>query len=177
MPTLIELESISDNIKLCRELNLDIIEINMNMPGYQLNSLKDLKPGDINYSLHLPEDINYSLHLPEDLNVWSFNNKIRNAYVGTVLDTIELAKAKNITILNMHMSLGIHFTLPHKKVLLFEQYSEQFIKNTISFGQTVQKELKNTGIHIYIENTGIYNHLFIERAVEELLKFDNFRLT
>ncbi len=36
MPTLIELESISDNINLCRELNLDYIEINMNMPRFFL---------------------------------------------------------------------------------------------------------------------------------------------
>ncbi len=77
----------------------------------------------------------------------------------------------------MHMNLGIHFTLPQIKVLLFEQYADFFINNTISFGQRIQKELSNTDIKIYIENTGIYNYWFIEEAVKELLKFDCFRLT
>lgn len=36
MPTLIELSTISDCVKLCKELNLDFIELNMNMPQYQV---------------------------------------------------------------------------------------------------------------------------------------------
>ena len=32
MPTLIELNSIKENVELCKELNLNFIELNMNMP-------------------------------------------------------------------------------------------------------------------------------------------------
>ena len=42
MPTLIELNSIKENVELCKELNLNFIELNMNMPyctilGYNEN--------------------------------------------------------------------------------------------------------------------------------------------
>jgi sugar phosphate isomerase/epimerase len=39
MPTLIELSPIDDCVKLCKELNLDFIEINMNLPQYQIEEL------------------------------------------------------------------------------------------------------------------------------------------
>ena len=35
MPTLIECDSLDETIKLCNELKLDFIEINMNLPQYQ----------------------------------------------------------------------------------------------------------------------------------------------
>ncbi len=35
MPTLIELNTLEDNAKLCKELGLDFIEINMNLPQFQ----------------------------------------------------------------------------------------------------------------------------------------------
>lgn len=39
MPTLIECDSLDKTIKLCKELKLDFIEINMNLPQYQKNTI------------------------------------------------------------------------------------------------------------------------------------------
>ncbi len=39
MPTLIELNTLEDNAKLCKELGLDFIEINMNLPQFQASTL------------------------------------------------------------------------------------------------------------------------------------------
>lgn len=36
MPTLIETNTLKDCAVLCKDLNLDFIEINMNLPQYQL---------------------------------------------------------------------------------------------------------------------------------------------
>jgi hypothetical protein len=47
MPTLIECNSLDESIDLCKELKLDFIEININLPQYQKNNI------DINFSLHL----------------------------------------------------------------------------------------------------------------------------
>ena len=41
IPTLIELNTLADNIKLCKELNLNLVEINMNLPQFQINELKE----------------------------------------------------------------------------------------------------------------------------------------
>ena len=39
MPTLIETSTLHECAKLCAELGLDFIEINMNMPQYQLDKI------------------------------------------------------------------------------------------------------------------------------------------
>ena len=39
MPTLIECDSLNQAIELCKELKLDFIEINMNLPQYQKNNI------------------------------------------------------------------------------------------------------------------------------------------
>ena len=39
MPTLIENDSIESCAALCKELNLDFIELNMNLPQYQINTI------------------------------------------------------------------------------------------------------------------------------------------
>ncbi len=38
MPTLIENRTLADNIKLCRALGLNFIELNMNFPEYQIDN-------------------------------------------------------------------------------------------------------------------------------------------
>lgn len=39
MPTLIELDTLKDNINLCLELGLNFIELNMNLLEYQLENI------------------------------------------------------------------------------------------------------------------------------------------
>ena len=41
MPTLIENQSLAENISLCKELGLKFIELNMNFPEYQINQLEN----------------------------------------------------------------------------------------------------------------------------------------
>jgi len=41
MPTLIEIKSLEDTISLCKELDLNFIELNMNLPQYQVEELED----------------------------------------------------------------------------------------------------------------------------------------
>ncbi len=113
MPSLIEIDSLEQNVALCRKLGLSFIEINMNLPLFQISELRALRP---------LSDIEFTLHLPEELNVWDFNDIIREAYLKILENTIEIAVDKNIKILNMHMNPGIYFTLPNQKIFLFRKY-------------------------------------------------------
>ncbi len=168
MPTLIELGSLQKNIEFCRSMRFDLLELNMNLPSLQLETLK---------TAELPGDLQYSLHLPEELNVWDFNSKVRKAYSDTVLEAIEIAALKNITILNMHMNRGVYFTLPHKKIFLFEENQRFFEDMTGEFRHLIQRALKGTDIKIYIENTGILDIPFIRHAVSSLIESESFLLT
>jgi len=80
MPTLIETSSIESCVKLCKELGLDFIELNMNLPQYQIESIdiQQLK------SICEKENIYFTIHLDENLNVCDFNDEIAKAYTKTV---------------------------------------------------------------------------------------------
>ena len=43
MPTLIENRTFEENVQLCKELELDFIELNMNFPEYQIDKLENTK--------------------------------------------------------------------------------------------------------------------------------------
>ena len=168
MPTLIELKSIEENIDLCERLGLSLIELNMNLPYLQIENLRNL----ITY-----DEIRYSIHLPEEFNIWNYNKKIKNAYLETIDNVIEIALRKQIKVINMHMNEGIYFTLPGEKRYIFEEDKKRYVEITQEFGEKIYKELKNTGTKLCIENTGILDNMFIREAVELLLSFDSFRLT
>lgn len=172
IPTLIENNSIDESIYLCKELGFNFVELNMNLPQYQLENI------DIEKLNRLKEENNifYTIHLDENLNVSDFNSYVANAYLKTVLDTIEIAKKLDIKILNMHLSKGVYFTLPDKKVYLFEQYRENYLQSITSFRNTIEKKLKNTDIKICIENTNGYTDFQIE-AIDILLQSSVFALT
>ena len=168
MPTLIELSTLQENIDLCNELGLNLLEINMNLPQFQLGNLKETSKNNT---------ISYSLHLPEELNVWDFNEKVRNAYFETIEVTVEIARLLDIKILNMHMNLGIYFTLQDEEIFLFNKFQNYYMDKTKAFARKMNEILDQHNIKIHIENTGIYHYNFIADAVNEMLKYDCFSLT
>ena len=87
LPTLIETRTLSECAALCRKLGLDFIELNMNLPQYQLNVL------DIPLMKNIAAryGVFYTIHLDENLNVSDFNPYIADAYRRTVSETIRLA--------------------------------------------------------------------------------------
>ena len=42
MPTLIENKNLEENVALCKELDLKFIELNMNLPEYQIEKLEEV---------------------------------------------------------------------------------------------------------------------------------------
>lgn len=173
MPTLIECKSIEENITLCKELGLSFIELNMNLPQFQLHNI------DVEYyrSLMKNNDIFFTLHLPEELNIADFNPRVANAYIETAKQSIEIAKQLNIPIINMHVVTGVYFTLPDNKIFLFDKYFDFYMESIKSFGDMLSKNIRKSNISICIENTGIFDKEFIYKAVEELLKHDYCKLT
>lgn len=172
MPTLIETSTLEECAKLCAELELDFIELNMNLPQYQLQKI------DADYFKSIADKygIYYTIHLDENLNVSDFNSYVAEAYRKTVADTIEIAKQLDIKILNMHMARGVYFTLPDRKVYLFSAYKEQYLKSIIDFRDMCEKAINNADIKICIENCDGYED-FQKEAIELLLDSKVFALT
>ena len=172
MPTLIETESLEECASLCNELCLEFIELNMNMPQYQLDKI------DVEYFKSVAQQykIYYTIHLDENLNISDFNPYVASAYFRTVKETIELAKQLNVPIINMHLSKGVYFTLPDKKVYLFDEYKEQYLKSIQSFREQCESAIGDYPIIISIENCDGYTH-FNKEAIDILLNSSVFGLT
>ena len=172
MPTLIETSTVEECAKLCAELGLDFIELNMNLPQYQLDKI------DVEYFKSIADKygIYYTIHLDENLNVCDFNSYVAEAYLKTVADTIAIAKQLDIKVLNMHMAKGVYFTLPDRKVLLFSEYKEQYLKSIVAFRNMCESAIGDADIKICIENCDGYED-FQKEAIELLLESKVFALT
>lgn len=172
MPTLIETSALEECAKLCAELGLDFIELNMNMPQYQLDKI------DVDYfkSIANKYGIYYTIHLDENLNISDLNPYVAEAYIKTVADTVEIAKQLSIKVINMHMARGVYFTLPDRKVYLFSEYKEQYLKSIVAFRNMCENAIGDADIKICIENCDGYED-FQKEAIEMLLESKVFALT
>lgn len=173
MPTLIELKSIEECAALCKELGLQFIELNMNLPEYQADSI------DTNAFTEIARryGIYYTMHLDENLNPCDFNRKVADAWTNTVLQAIELAKILRVPILNMHLSKGVYFTLPEKKAYLYDKYKDAYLSQLTAFRDLCGKAVGKENIKICIENSDGYDMEFLQKGIALLLESSAFALT
>lgn len=168
MPTLLELSTIEDNARLCRELGLAFVEINMNMPLYQINKLKniDLRAGDIFYTIHLDEN----------MDPFHFNPDVAAAWTRTALDAALIARNSGMPVINMHFPMGVHFKLPAGKVYLWDSYWEHLRDSICRFRDEMTKEADGE-VLICVENTVFGSFAHYEDALALLLESPAFALT
>lgn len=184
MPTLIENASLAENIRLCKCLGLNFIELNMNFPEYQLEALEDTET-----LLKLGEEagIYFTLHLDENLNVADFNPLVSQAYLETLRRSIQAAKkllplwerfgdGSRPLVLNMHMHHGIYIKLPDRKVQMYERDFETYMQSFVTFRYLCEDWIGDTPLRICIENTDGFRE-YEKAAIRYLLESPCFGLT
>lgn len=172
MPTLIELPELEDCARLCRELGLQFVELNMNLPQCQPERMdaEALRQIRERYGIY------FTLHLDENLNPCDCNPRVAEAYRQTAEDAAALAKAQEIPVLNMHLSRGVYFTLPEKKVFLFDVYREQYLEGMRIFRDRCEKAIGEPDVRICVENSDGFTDFQLE-ALDLLLESPVFSLT
>lgn len=172
MPTLIEIPEPEQCAALCRELELSFVEMNMNLPQYQVQTM------DVSRLKGIAKEygIGYTIHLDENMNVADFNPLVAGAYRQTVLDTITLAKELEIPVLNMHFPLGVYFTLPDRKVYVMGEYPEKYRERMEVFRDACTAAIGDSGIRICVENWSGYADWQLP-ALDALLQSPAFGLT
>ena len=149
MPALLEHDTLEQSAALCRELGLEFIELNLNLPQYQ--------PGQVDVAqIRRVGDeygIEYSLHLDENLNLFEFNTFVAQAWKTTLFSNIALARAIGAKVLNMHFNRGVVFTLPSKKVYVFAKYLPEYLDGLREIREFCEQQIGDSGIRICIENT------------------------
>lgn len=171
IPTLLELENIEECAKLCSDLGLHFVEINMNLPVYQPDNINTDKLNCMaeKYGIY------YTFHLDERFDISDFNSLVSKAYSDTFVKTIDLAKKTKAHIINMHLNDGLYFTLPSEKVYLYEKYGDVYLKSISDFVSLAEKEIGDSGIKVTIENTGGFTS-FQKKAIEIMLNSEVFGL-
>ena len=169
MPTLIEKNSILDNVILCNELGLDFIELNMNLP-YCI----DAKPEEL---LKLKEEYNigFTLHFPEDIDFGYFYEEIRQANIELFKNIAVWASKFGVEKINIHLNPGVHFTLPEEKVFVYDKHREVFIANFIDSMVKIIDIANPLGIKVCVENMKVYD--FMEETFKSMIPIKNLYFT
>ena len=172
MPTLLELDTLEDNVALCKELGLKFVEINCNVPEFQVENMDPEKLLELSRT----SGVYFTFHLDEYLSVTDPNMKISEAYIQSVINSIEFAKKAKIPNLTMHFINGVVFTLPHKKVYVYEKYSDYYLARLRVFRDRVSEAIGDADVKLCIENvTGF--ETYMKQGIEMLLESSAFGLT
>lgn len=169
---MIETGSVESCSRLCRELGLGFVELNLNFPQFLLHKL------DANALRREAEEkgIGYTIHLDDEMSIADFNPYVAEGYRRTVVEAVELAKQIGAKKLNMHMSRGAKYTLPDRVIYFFEAYKDDYLNNIRLFRDACEKAVGDSGILICVENTAGFLP-FQREAVDLLLESPVFGLT
>ena len=86
MPYLLETPVIEDAARLCAELGLSFVELNMNFPACQAQRLDP----QLLYHLRREYGIFFTLHLPEEFDPFTFAEPVRRAWMDVLQDALTL---------------------------------------------------------------------------------------
>lgn len=173
MPTLIEKPTLTESCELCHDLGLSFVELNMNLPEF--SDISAIDKGEL-CAAQEKYGIFFTLHLDERMDLCDFNPLIRNAYLETLRRALDLALETNMPVLNMHFSKGVYFTLPERRVHLYQQERASVEKALDAAKTLVARTVGNGHVKVCIENTeGISP--FVAGDVEFLLSDPHFALT
>ena len=172
MPTLLEFENIETNVKYAQSLGLDFIEINCNVPEFQVDAMDHIALKKLSES----SGLSFTFHLDEFMSITDPNTKISDAYIQSVINSIEFAKKANIDSLTMHFINGVVFTLPEKKVYVYEKYTEYYLERLNIFRTRVTEAIGDSKVRINIENVGGFEP-YMRKGIELLLESPVFGLT
>ncbi|XMB86137.1 TIM barrel protein [Mycoplasmatota bacterium WC44] len=163
MPTLIELPSILDNLELCYEIGCDFLEVNLSFPFEfdeaiinEINQVKD------KYGIEL------TFHFPENIDFAHNNEILRKSFLDYFDYVLELSKKLGIKLINMHLEPGIHINLPTKKVRIYEEYNDMYIRNIDSSLKYMLEKCNINNIRLCVENTKMFPYM-----LDTVLRFNN----
>lgn len=146
MPQLYEFDTIEDNLKLCKELGLDFIELNLNF-GYCRSEMEAQTVAD----LLKKYNVEATLHFYDEADFGSYDEVVK-AYTTLLERYAKLGKGY-IKQINMHLIPGPVVTISGVKNFIYEKEYDVYIKRLISNFKKAEAICNENGINMVIENT------------------------
>lgn len=172
IPYLVEHDTVEEACAMCRSLQLDFVELNSNFPMCQV----DRMPAEELLRMKEKYGIDLTLHIEEDCDPFSFQPRIRQAWLASVQASLQLAKAAGMLKINMHMPRGVYMTLPTKRVYMYERYRTEYWAALAVFRDMCEDELQGSHVRVAVENTGGFLP-HEQEAIAYLLESPAFGLT
>ena len=171
MPALIEYQGIRPNLELCEELGLDFLELNMNLP---YSFPENLDRGDLGEAAG--KGMRFSLHLHDELDLGSLHPAVRRGHLQRCQEALGWAAENGTWLLNLHLNPGIYFTLPDRRVWVYERYLERYMAALRSSFAELSAMASDLGVRICLENTGHFALEHMRQAAGSLLGLDSVGL-
>lgn len=165
MPILVEFHSLSENIDLCKKLNLDFIELNLDIPYCFIDKI----------DTNLLKNNNFTIHLSEKFDVGELNNSLRNFYLNEIEKIISFGIKYNIFKYNLHLDPGIHFSLPDKKIFIYEEYIDDYLRAYEDSCNILSKLANKYNATILFENVKVESYTL--KVIDIIAKYDNLFFT
>ncbi len=171
LPFLLETASVKEAVDLCLQEGLHFIELNSNFPTCSLQVLSELPLKDMAGE----HGIFFTLHVDDRFDPFDINPHVRDAYLRTMLEAIDLARDAGIPVINMHIPRGNIVNLPGGKHFIYQEYPHVFRENVRAFRDAVTQAVADSGVRIAIENTTLWEHYELS-AIQLLLSSPAFGL-
>ena len=165
MPILVEFHSLSENIDLCKKLDLDFIELNLDIPYCFIDKI----------DTNLLKNSNFTIHLSEKFDVGELNNSLRNFYLNEIEKIISFGIKYNIFKYNLHLDPGIHFSLPDKKIFIYEEYIDDYLRAYEDSCNILSKIANKYNATILFENVKVESYTL--KVIDIIAKYDNLFFT
>lgn len=170
MPFLLENRSVEESAALCQRLGLSFVELNMGFPPCREVSAVELMRLAEQYGIY------FTIHAEEGFDPFSFNDRVRHAWLETLHEEILMARVMGAPVINMHLPKGDYITLPDRRVNLYEKYDSCYRDALLTFRRMVEETVEDSGIRVSIENTNGFAP-YEQAALELLLESPVFGLT
>lgn len=168
MPTLVEFDNLEQNCQLCKQLELQFVELNLDLPYcIYAQNIKKLKQ---DYNLE------FTVHLSEEYNVASLDNEMRLFYLSQIEKIVKYFKANaDVKKFNLHIQIGTYFSLPDRKVYLAEKFEDLYLANLKDSCRVLNNLAKQQDVEINFEN--IKDSTFMERTVDLIAGYEYLGFT
>lgn len=173
MPSLMELDSLEQNVKVAQQLGLSFVELNLDVPIY----LPERLPASMLKEAGEDTGLFFTVHAPENVELASPHPAIRRGNLERMREILAWAGEAGVGLVNMHLHPGVAFTLPEGKAWVGEKYEEEFLVLLWKSFEQVYGWSREYGVAVSVENTMNFHLPFVQKALGMLSRFKHFQLT